>query len=190
MLRHLSPAFLLLVSAPLVCARQSQPAASPPAAAAAAKSAAAKTQPAGKNSEKPKRKTKKVWTDDDITKIGGGISVVGDSSSSSAERTSTAFDQEGPRRSGQKHQIERYRSEIRQLQAQLDATDKKIDDLRNFKGENASASGGINPSHGYSMTPVADQIKQLEAKKKQIQDKIDAVTDEARKQGIEPGQLR
>jgi len=35
-----------------------------------------------------------------------------------------------------------------------------------------------------------DQIKQLEEKKKQIQDKIDAVTDEARKKGLEPGQLR
>ena len=40
------------------------------------------------------------------------------------------------------------------------------------------------------MTPVADQIQQLEDKKKQIQDHMDAVLDEARKKGIEPGQLR
>lgn len=40
------------------------------------------------------------------------------------------------------------------------------------------------------MTPVADQIQQLEDKKKQIQDQMDAVLDEARKKGIEPGQLR
>jgi hypothetical protein len=62
--------------------------------------------------------------------------------------------------------------------------------LRNFKADNSSASGGINPNHGYSMTPIPDQIKQLEEKKKQMQDRIDAVMDEARKKGIEPGQLR
>lgn len=45
-------------------------------------------------------------------------------------------------------------------------------------------------NHGYSMTPVEDQVKQLEDKKKQIQAQIDAVQDQARKNGFEPGQLR
>jgi hypothetical protein len=40
------------------------------------------------------------------------------------------------------------------------------------------------------MTPVEDQVKTLEVKKKQIQDQIDALEDEARKDGVEPGQLR
>jgi uncharacterized protein (UPF0335 family) len=45
-------------------------------------------------------------------------------------------------------------------------------------------------NHGYSMTPVEDQVKQLEEKKKQIQAQIDALEDQARKNGFEPGQLR
>ena len=72
----------------------------------------------------------------------------------------------------------------------MEATDKKISQLRNFKADNTSASGGINMNHGYSMTPVEDQVKQLEEKKKQIQTQIDAVEDQARKNGFEPGQLR
>jgi hypothetical protein len=44
--------------------------------------------------------------------------------------------------------------------------------------------------HGYYMTPVEDQVKQLEEKKKQIQAQIEAVEDQARKNGIAPGQLR
>ena len=83
-----------------------------------------------------------------------------------------------------------YRNQLRRLQTQLDAADKKIEDLRNFKAENSSASGGIDPNRGYFMTSIPDQIKQLEEKKKQLQEKIDAVTDEARKKGIEPGRLR
>lgn len=125
-----------------------------------------------------------------MSKVQGGISVVGDANSSNG--SSEARQEEGAISgdAAQESQIGNYREQLRQLQAQLDVTDKKIDDLRNFKAEDTSASGGINPNHGYTMTPVADQIKQLEDKRKQIQDQIDAVTDEARKKGIEPGQLR
>ena len=44
--------------------------------------------------------------------------------------------------------------------------------------------------HGYYMTPMEDQVKALEEKKKQIQAQIDAVEDQARKNGFEPGLLR
>jgi hypothetical protein len=42
----------------------------------------------------------------------------------------------------------------------------------------------------YSMTPVEEQVKNLEEKKKQLQSQISAVEDQARKDGIEPGLLR
>jgi hypothetical protein len=203
MLRYLLSGSILCLSAAFVCAAQSssgssQPSQSPPPANApatatppAAKPTDAKDQPADKNSTPVKKKTKKVWTEDDISKVGGGgISVVGDSSNSSASKSSAEPSGASSDNSGQSGEVEHYREQLRQLQAQLDATDKKLDELRNFKGDNTSASGGINPNNGYSMTPVADQIKQLEDKKKQIQDQIDSLTDEARKKGIEPGQLR
>jgi hypothetical protein len=192
----------MFASAAFVCAAQSSSSSSqqsetpPPAPAPstttppAGKTAAGKDQPASKDAAKDTKKPKKVWTEDDISKVGGSISVVGGSSSPGAAESSSPSTGTSPENSAQGNQVEYYRDQIRQLQAQLDATDKKIDDLRNFKADNTSSSGGINPNHGYSMTPIPDQIKQLEEKKKQIQEKMDTVTDEARKKGIEPGQLR
>ncbi|MGH9744114.1 MAG: hypothetical protein ACRD51_17365 [Candidatus Acidiferrum sp.] len=192
--------FVLLAFGAFVCAAQSpsgtsqasqsQPAAHSPASTSAAKTTDAKAQPADKNAAGNKKKPKKVWTEDDLSKVSGGISVVGDAASPNGSNMKTRAEGASYGNTSQESQVSYYRDQLRQLQAQLDVTDKKIDDLRNFKGENTSASGGINPNHGYTMTPVADQIKQLEDKRKQIQDKIDAVTDEARKKGIEPGQLR
>ncbi len=203
MLRYLLPASCLFASAAFVCAAQSssgssQPAQSQtPAPAAtqttspAGKTSAAKDQPSDKDSAKTKKKPKKVWTEDDISKVGnGGISVVGDSSPSSASKSSSEPSGSGSENSKQNYEVQYYREQLHQLQAQLDAIDKKLENLRNFKGDNTSVSGGINPNNGYTMTPVSDQIKQLEDKKKQIQGQIDTVTDEARKKGIEPGQLR
>jgi hypothetical protein len=200
MLRYLLTAGFAFVSAAFVCAAQSSSGSSqqsPPAPApssttpAAGKTADGKDQAADKDTSKNKKKPKKVWTEDDISKV-GGISVVGDSSASAPVpgRSSSQANGGASDDSAQGKQLDYYRDQLRQLQAQLDVTDKKISDLRNFKADNTSASGGINPNHGYSMTPIPDQIKQLEDKKKEIQDKIDAVTDEARKKGIEPGQLR
>jgi hypothetical protein len=200
MLRYFLTTGFVFVSAAFVCAAQSSSGSSqaspppppPPAATspAAAKTADANGQPADKDAPKDKKKPKKVWTEDDISKVGGSISVVGSDSASTPGRSSSQPADRSSDDSAQGKQIDYYRDQLRPLQAQLDATDKKIDELRNFKADNSSASGGINPNHGYSMTPIPDQIRQLEEKKKQIQDKIDALTDEARKKGIESGQLR
>ena len=161
-----------------------------PTTPVAAKSADAKNQPADKNSTQDRKKPKKVWTEDDISKVGGSISVVGDPSSSGPARSDSKPSGAGSANSAEENQVNYYRNQLRRLQTQLDAADKKIEDLRNFKAENSSASGGIDPNRGYFMTSIPDQIKQLEEKKKQLQEKIDAVTDEARKKGIEPGRLR
>jgi chromosome segregation ATPase len=137
-----------------------------------------------------KKKPKKVWTNDEIGSVKGSVSVVGDGNSSSEKgedkklATSTGGDEV------RKKQIENYRNQIQQFQAQIDAADKRIAQLKNFKGENTSPSGGINPNQGYNMVPVEDQVKQLEDKKKELQGKIEDVENDARKNGIESGDLR
>jgi len=72
----------------------------------------------------------------------------------------------------------------------MDAIDKRIDQLKNFKGENSSPSGGVNINQGYNMVPLEDQVKQLEEKKKQFAAKIDDLELQARKNGIDSGDLR
>lgn len=172
----------------------------PPAAAASqaqtsssdANAAAPKDQAGDKGPAK--KKPKKVWTNEEMSTVHGTISVVGNPEQANAYSDSRKWNNDSD--SGNGNDLERekvvanYREQLRQLREQLDDIDKKITDYRNFKADNASPSGGINVRNRYSMTPVEDQIRQLEEKKKQIQAKIDAIEEEARKNGIEPGEVR
>jgi len=139
------------------------------------------------NATTDKKKAKKVWTNEDMGSVKGSVSVVGDghaSSTSSEEKESSGGDQV------HRKQTENYRNQIQQYQNQIQAIDKRIAQLKNFKGENTSPSGGININQGYNMVPVEDQVKQLEEKKKQLEAKIEDTENDARKNGIDPGDLR
>jgi hypothetical protein len=186
---------LSLFFAALPCLAQSQSQDSSASAPASAKpapaTAAAPAKPAPATPEK--KKPKKVWTNDDVSTIPGTVSVVGDASksdsSTSQQKNSSASAGTAADDVRQK-QIDGCKDQIRQLRAQIDAADKSIAQLKNFKGENNSPSGGINMNQGYNMVPVEDQVKQLEDKKKQMQAKIEDVENEARKNGIDSGDLR
>jgi len=69
--------------------------------------------------------------------------------------------------------------------------DKQIKDLTNFaKGGSSTSSNGLKPGKSYNREPVEVQIRAFEEKKKDLQSRMDALLDEARKRGVEPGQLR
>ena len=180
--------FLLLLLALLSCPcrAQSQQPSSNPATSAKPATPPANGQPAAAQSKKPK----KVWTNDDMESVKGTVSVVGD-----PDPTPEIGGEKGPVASTgenkvHQRQIEVYRSRIRDLRSRIDAADKRIAELKNFKAEDASPSGGLKPYHGYDMVPIEDQVKELEIKKKQLQGKIEDIENEARKNGIEPGELR
>jgi len=137
-----------------------------------------------------KKKLKKVWTNDEIGSVKGNVSVVGDGNSPSVRTADKKVVPSGGAEEARQKQIEHYRDQMQEYQARIDAADKRIDQLKNFKGENTSPSGGINLNQGYNMVPVEDQVKQLEQEKKQLQAKIDDTENEARKNGIELGDLR
>jgi hypothetical protein len=142
--------------------------------------------------DKAKTKPKKVWTNDEVSNVGGdgAISVVGKASAGDSNSASNSVQKSATGSSAREKQAATYRDRIHQLNNQLETIDKKIAELRNFKADNSSPSGGIDMHHGYYMTPMEDQVKALEEKKKQIQAQIDAVEDQARKNGFEPGLLR
>jgi hypothetical protein len=201
MIRSLILASFLILFSAFTCAAQSSgsgaPAPSEPskpsaqAPASAANAAAPKDQSSDKDQ---KKKPKKVWTNEEMPTLQGKISVVGDPELANASSESRKWNYDSD--SGNANNLERekaianYREQLRQLRERQDGIDKKITDFRNFKADNASPSGGINVRNRYTMTPAEDQIRQLEDQKKQIQAKIDAIEDEARKNGIEPGELR
>jgi hypothetical protein len=188
MLRALSLCVTFLLFSIPPCLAQSPSPAQSPASTAPAKPDARSAPVSAPTGDSARKKPKKVWTNDDVSSLGGAISVVGDSNST--PDSSAKQDSNPSAASARDRKVAAYRDQLRQLQTQLDVTGKKLSDLQNFNGNNASGSGGVNVHQHYSMTPVAGQIKQLEEKKKQLQDQVDAVQDAARKDGIEPGELR
>ena len=67
---------------------------------------------------------------------------------------------------------------------------KQIAKLKEFNAGEPLGTDERQLHKGYNMEPVDQQIQALEKKKAEAQAKIDALLDEARKKGIEPGQLR
>jgi hypothetical protein len=128
------------------------------------------------------KKPKKVWTNEDVNGLIGPVSVVGNSKNSGKAGSSAKADPQ---------YIANTRKEVAKLQSQLDDTDKQLSDLKDFsEGKAPATSSGYQINKGYNRVPVDQQITSLQDKKKQLQDKIGALLDEARKKGVEPGDLR
>ena len=87
--------------------------------------------------------------------------------------------------------LEQLRQQLQKLQANIDQLDKQIQQLEGASHGDSKNLGMLtsDPSR-YSMEPVPDQIKALEAKKSSLQAAMDQLLDAARASGIEPGQLR
>jgi hypothetical protein len=155
---------------------------------------AAKTPPsttADKQPDAPK-KPKKVWTNDEVGSLKGSVSVVGGkhtpSSQVVAENDEDGKEEGNPDPRAEK--VRQYRDAIDQARTQIADADARIAKLKDFKGENVAPSGGINPSQTYNMVPPDEQVKQLETRKKQLEAKIDDLENQARKEGMDPGELR
>lgn len=146
-------------------------------------SASSQSQPATPPREEPK-KTKKVWTNDNLGDVSGSpISQVGDERNSAPGNSAAA-------KPASSQVVAAYRKQLTTLQAQMAGIDKRIADLKSFsKGETPGANG-LQMHKAYSTEPIDDQVRKLEEKKKSLAAQIDAVFNGARKRGIEPGQLR
>jgi hypothetical protein len=128
------------------------------------------------------KKAKKVWTNEDVNGLSGPVSVVGNSKN---------LGKGGPESKADGQYIANARKELAKLQSQLEDTHKQLADLKDFsEGKTPATTSGYQINKGYNRVPVNQQITNLEAKQKQLQGKMDALLDEARKKGVEPGDLR
>lgn len=83
-----------------------------------------------------------------------------------------------------KKQLDKYLSQIADL-------DKQLTDLKNFRdGEPSTGASGIKLNTKYQREPIEVQMRALQDQKKDLAAKMDALLDEARKKGVEPGELR
>jgi len=130
------------------------------------------------------KQPKKTWTNENLSDAKGAVSVVGDSKASSKTKSNSA-------KPADARYVASVRKQLEKLNAQMVDADKQIADLANFsKGEPSTSASGIKLGKGYNREPVEVQIHALQEKKKDLQSKMDALLDEARKRGVEPGQLR
>jgi hypothetical protein len=127
---------------------------------------------------------KKVWTNDDVGDLNGPVSVVGDSKNGkTASKT-------GPDGSADAQYIANAKKQLEKLQTQLDDTKKQLTAFKEFQQGKAPEPTGYQLGKGYNRVPVDQQIASLEEKKKDLEQKISDLLDEARKKGVLPGQLR
>jgi hypothetical protein len=131
-----------------------------------------------------RKKTKKVWTNDNLGEVSGSaISQVGDAKNSSPANSSFA-------KPASPQVVAALRKQLAALQALLSNTEKQIADMKSFSKGEASGENGLQIRQRYTTESVEAQVRKLEEKRKLIAAKMDAVFEAARKQRIEPGQLR
>jgi hypothetical protein len=187
MLRLLSTA-LLLLAAGCVCSAQStdtsqQQAPPPPVAPTAATPQIPATTPPATAGDANAKKPKKVWTNENMSDVQGPVSVVGNGKNSGKAKPSGVKTADAGYIANTKKQLEK-------LEQQLVDADKQVAKLKDFKAGEPVGGDARQFHKGYNSEPIDLQIQALETKKAETQDKINALLDEARKKGVEPGQLR
>jgi hypothetical protein len=164
--------FLLLASGP------QQPAPAPQSPGAS--SPAVPSSPENDAGAKKEKKEKKVWTNDNLSDVKGPVSVVG-GAAGKAPAGSKAVDP---------GYVAEAKKKLEKLWTDMAVAGRQIAKLREFNAGEPVGTSDREFHKGYNMQPVDQQIAALEAKKRDLQAKIDLLLDEARKKGVEPGQLR
>jgi hypothetical protein len=165
-------AVILTISAAVSAAAQS-----PDSSASAPKAASQGATPPVET-----KKPTKVWTNEDISRTGGAISVVGDPKNKPKPTASKPPNAQ---------YVDSVRKQLEKLQGQIADIDKQLVDLKNFNsGEPSTNASGVQLNKSYQREPIEVQMRALQEKKKDIESKVDALLDEARKKGVDSSQLR
>jgi hypothetical protein len=125
---------------------------------------------------------KKVWTNDNLSDASSKISVVGNKGNQKYPMT--------PSKTADSATVERIRKNLQKLQGQVEDIKKQLASYKEFQEGEAVSKSGYQVDKGYGRIPVEQQIIMLEKKKKDLETQIDEQLDEARKKGIDPGELR
>jgi hypothetical protein len=129
------------------------------------------------------KKPKKVWTNEDISRTSGAVSVVGDPKNKPKPASS--------KQPANAQYVASVHKQLDKLQGQIADIDKQLVDLKNFNaGEPSTSASGIPLDKSYQREPIEVQMRALQDKKKDLESKVDALLDEARKRGVESSQLR
>jgi len=119
-----------------------------------------------------KKKPKKVWTNEEMGSVKGDVSVVGE------PENSISMDEPAPEPStpAYNHLVQTYRNRLAPLRNEVADLDRKIQQAKEAKGN--------------AREDTAAWIAVQQKKRGDILAKIERIQEEARKRGVEPGDLR
>jgi hypothetical protein len=130
------------------------------------------------------KKPKKVWTNENLSGASGTVSVVGDPKNATKPKPA-------PSKPVDAQYVASVRNQLAKLQGQVADIDKQLVDLKNFsEGEPSTSASGLKLNKSYEREPIEVQMRALRNQKKDLESKIDALLDEARKKGVDSSQLR
>ncbi len=125
---------------------------------------------------------KKVWTNENLAEAGGKVSVVGDRRNQKYTMT--------PVKPADPATVSRIRESLQKLQSQLDNVNQQLTSFKEFQEGEPVLKGSDEAQKGYTRMPVNQQMTVLQQKRKKLEAQTDALFDDARKKGIDSGQLR
>jgi len=151
------------------------------------------TADAAKKPEKDKPKPKKVYTEEDMSSLKGGVSVVGDGTAGAGgTRQSTGNTKPGVTpMSGQDEDY--WRGKARAILDAISATDQEIaktkDEIKKYGNDGFDAQSGRKDNVVY-IESRSGKLQQLEKRKADLEKKMDQLQEEGRKAGAESSWFR
>jgi hypothetical protein len=154
---------------------------------------------ATKKTEKEKPKAKKVYTEEDLSNMRGGVSVVGDSTSAAPNSNGTASaGAKGPAgkagagvmpMSGQDEKY--WRGKAKEILDEVTAIDQEIaktkDEIKKYGADGFDAASRLGVIYVHNR---ASKVQQLEKRKSELEKKLDQLQEDGRKAGAAPEWFR
>ena len=131
---------------------------------------------------------KKVWSNDDLEALRtkAPISTIGETGAAAAKKPAPGGSYRPDDRA---EKALRYRKLLQPLYAELPKIDAELDKMHSFEDGSYRTTGGFSRLPGKPLNP-ADQIVQLEKRKQDVLAHISEIEDQARHDGVLPGDLR
>jgi hypothetical protein len=141
----------------------------------------------------------KVWTNEDLQRLGGEVSVVGSARApaagaageaegeAAAEGAAPAGEESAPQ-PPKENTREYWQERLAPLRAELAQIDQQLNQFRSNQGKAASNTLDINTNAAGA--DVQDTIRRLEQRRTQLLQQIDDIAAEARRKGVPAGWVR
>jgi hypothetical protein len=132
------------------------------AASSTSSQSAPQESPAIAPSPAEPKKTKKVWTNENLDDVSASpISLIGDPKQKPSAKAAVG-------KPASPADVANFRKQLATLQTQLVSVEKEIADLKAFVKGEAPGAIGLQVGKRYSTEPIPDQLRKLDEKKKSL----------------------